>query len=188
MVAVAGQVRQPPAPGEEAAGPALTNLVRELRESVIGLESLYRQALRTARERYYTGVALDQTDSNGDAVIHLFSVPQGATGHLLLAAVDEAGVTPAAPDTSANLWHAIYAASGPGMERAADVAVVGSLMDCLPTSTTVDAVIPFAYLYGDRYSAPTLVGPQSFYLVIDAATAARQVAVRYGVLVVQPEP
>lgn len=180
-------VRRAPAPGEEAAGPPLTHLVVDLRRAVDALEALYRRARQEAQVRYVTGRAGGQTDANGDAAIFLFEVPQGATGYLVHCALDEDGVTPANPDTSLNLWHAIYAGSGKDQTRA-QVVAVGSLLDCTPQSPGIDTQIPFVYLYGEHYAAPTLVGPQSFYLVIDAATASKQIGVRFGLLIEQPEP
>ncbi len=188
-----GQVEQEwmqkplPPPGAEAVGPPLTDLVIEMRRAAQAMEALYRQAKLEALERLQTGVTQGVTDGNGDAVLRIFEVPQACTGYLMLCAVDEAGVTPATPDTSATLWHAIYA-GGAGSPTAAQVTAVGNQLDQIPNSPTVDGQIPFTYIYADRYSAPALVGPGVFYLVIDAATATRQVAARYQVLVVQVEP
>ena len=181
-------VGRPGAPGSESAGPPLTDLVWEMRRAVEALEGLYRGARLEAQVRYQAfGVQL-QLDANGDGAAKLFEVPGGATGYLMHCALDEAGVTPAAPDTSATLWHAIYASAAGGTPTAAQLAVVGNLLDCTPMSPTVDAQIPFVYLYGAKEAALVLVGPGSFYLVVDAATASRQCFARGGVLVEQPEP
>lgn len=187
-VDVPGRVTQPPAPGAESAGPPLTDLVQELKRAAEGLESLYRQARFEARERVQTVRAQDDTDGNGDALLELLSVPQGATGYLMSLVLELSGVTPAAPMTSATLWHAIYAASGPGISVSAQVVAQGALLDCSPLTPAADAQLPYVYTYGDRYGAPTLVGPQTFYAVVDAATAARVVSARASILIVQPEP
>jgi hypothetical protein len=167
-------------------------MVAELAASRFALERLALQAKSTAHERLQTGVSSAQLDNNGDAVIHLFSVPQGATGYLMLAAVEEATFTPAAPDTSGTLWHAIYEAPGAGMDTQAQVVAQGSLRDFLLSAPTRgDAMIPDVYKYADRYGAPSAVGPNSFYLVIDAAAGVaggRKVTCAWQVLVCQPEP
>lgn len=185
---IPGRALRHPAPGAESVGPALVDFVQELRRTTAGLEALYSQARLEAMYRTQRGVAQGQTDSNGDLVLPLFTVPGGCTGYLMYAAIDEAGVTPAAPDTNANLWHAIYAAAAPLATRQADVVAVGQLLDFQLTAATAgDAKIPDVYRYSDKVGAPSIHGPLTFYLVVDAATAARQVAVRYAVLVEQPE-
>lgn len=183
-----GRVRQPAAPAAGSAGPPLTEMVAELADTRRALQALAAQARMEARERYVTGSAQGQTDTNGDLAVRLFEVPQGATGHLMLAAVDFAGATLASPVTSANLWHALYAGQQGASATAAQVTSVGNMLDGQPLSPAVDAQLPYVYAYGDRWGAPTLVGPGAFWLVVDAATASRQVAVRFGVLLVQPEP
>lgn len=182
-----GVVRRPAEPASEVAGPPLTELVYQLRRAADGLHSLYARAKQESQVRYYTGRAQGQTDGNGDVAIWLQEVPQGATGYLTICAIDMAGVTPAAPVTSANLWHAIYAGGGINL-TAAQITVVGAMLDCSPDSPVADGQLPFVYRYGDWRCSPTLVGPQSFYVVIDAATAARQIGVRFGMLIEQPEP
>lgn len=177
-----------PYPGTEAGGPPLVDLVRMLERVAIGQEALYRQARWEATRRIQRGVTNGATDANGDAILPLFQVPQGATGYLMLCTLDEAGVTPAAPDTNANLYHGIYATNGP-VSRAADVIAVGQLLDTLPDAATAgDFKIPAVYKYPDAAGAPSLVGPGFFVVYIDAATATRQVAARWAVLVEQPEP
>lgn len=182
-----GRVQTPPPPGAASAGPALSEMVAELSRTRQALEQLTREARREAQERLHAGTVGGGTDANGDLALKIFEVPQGATGYLTLLAVDEAGVTAAVPDTSALLWHAIYAGS-PGSPTAAQVARVGNMLDCLPQAPGTDAQIPFVYVYADRYASPALVGPGVFWLVVDAAAANVQVAVRFNVLVVQPEP
>lgn len=189
--AVRGLVRTPPAPGAESAGPPLSELVIATRQAVQAELALYRQAQLEARRRTYELVAQGQSDANGDVFLALFSVPGGATGHLTRCCVDMAGVTPAAPVTSANLWLAIVAGSGPGATAppVANAVQVGSMLHCSPSSPAADAQIPCVLVNAENLeSAPTLVGPATFYLQIDATTAARQVAARYVVVVEQPEP
>lgn len=183
---VAGRVERPPAPGTESAGPALTELVVEFRRTTQALEQLTRQARLDAQLRLATGVVTGNTDANGDAALRLFEVPAGATGSLMLLALDEGGVTPAAPDTAGTLWHAIYA--GPqGASSAAQIISIGNMLDCQPLTPAADAQIPYSYTYADRWGAPTLRGPQTFWLVVDGATAARQLAARFAVLLSQPD-
>jgi hypothetical protein len=179
-------VRKPLGPDEDIAGPALTPLVYELRRVVNGLDILYARARQEAQLRPQIGVAQANTDANGDALLKLFEVPQGATAYLMLCAIDQAGVDPGSPQTSATMWHAIYGA-GAGVS-AAGVVAVGNLMDARPNAPTIDAQIPFAYVYASHYGAPTLIGPATFYVVIDGAGATRQVAARFVALVEQPEP
>lgn len=181
-VEVPGRAMTPPAPGQETIGPALVDLVAELRQ-VVSLERvLAARAARDAIEDIYTGMVQGATDANGDAALKLFEVPQGAKGYLTLATVDMAGVTPASPDTNANLWHGIYGSSAAD-PTAAQADQVGGLLDAMPNSPSVDAMIPFNYAYGNRETAPCIMGPQAFYFVIDAATATRQIAVRFNVVV-----
>lgn len=188
QVHVPGIQTQEPYPGREVGGPALTDLVMTIRQVAEGMEALYRQARFESMRRIQRGVTPGQTDANGDCILPLFQVPQGATGHLMLCALDEAGVTPAAPDTNANLYHGIYGITGP-TQRAADVIAVGNLLDTLADAATAgDFKIPAVYKYTDPLGAPSLVGPGMFVAYIDAATAARQVAARWAVYVEQPEP
>lgn len=187
LAEVPGRVVTPPAPGAESAGPALVDLVQELRAVSQLAQMYFNRARLAAGEQMYTGVQQEATDANGDAAVRLFEVPQGTTGYLTLATVDEAGVTPAAPDTSANLWHAIYAGP-PGDPTPAQLALVGNMLDAMPNSPVVDAMIPFNYAYGNKETAPTLVGPGTFWFVVDAANATRQIAVRYNVVICRTEP
>lgn len=176
-------------PGEEVAGPAITPFVVATREAIRAELALYRHAQWEAREQLHRGVAVDQSDSNGDALLELFSVPAGATGYLMRAIVDLAGVTPAAPMTAATLWLAIIALSGPGQTTPPAAIPVGSLMALSPNTPAVDAQIPTELVRSEhKESAPALVGPATFYLIVDATTADRQVACRWQVLVERPEP
>lgn len=185
-VEMPGRVRTPPAPGEESAGPPLTEMVALLGRTVAGLDALYRQARQEAVKREYHGVASGQTDANGDLAVRLYEVPQGATGKLLYATFDLAGVTPASPMTAATLWHGIYAAPA-GASTLAQVVAVGAMLDCQPDTVAADTQLPFPY-HWDYLAGPGLVGPGAFYAVVDATTAARQLAVRFGVCIEQPEP
>lgn len=182
--AVPGVVAQPPAPGRESAGPAMTPFEVNAFEAVRALHELLAYAKRDQGERAQTFIATDQTDANGDALLELFSVPAGSQGRLTWCCVDEASVTPAAPDTSGNLYLAIYAAASQGITDPAQVRAVGALLDAMPSSPAADAQIPFAFLYGSPKAAPLLRGPATFYLAIDAAQASRQVAAR-GVVYVE---
>lgn len=189
QVDVPGVQRGHPHPGGEVAGPALTDLVITMRRAAEGMEQLFRQARMEAMFRFQRGVAQGQTDANGDALLHLFEVPQGATGYLTMVTLELAGADPANPVTGANPWHAIYAAQGTRSSRLADIIQVGGLVDFLLTDATAgQAKLPDVYKYGDKNSAPSLVGPNSFWAVIRLFTAARQVTARWQVLVEQPEP
>lgn len=183
---VAGEVPRPPAPGAESAGPALAEMVVELGRTRQALEQLTREARREAALRFISGVATIDLDANGDGAVLLVEVPQGATGHLCWATFDIAGATPSNPMTSATLYHGIYAGAG-GTLTAAQVTRVGSLLDCRPNEVAADAMLPYSYQYGGQYAGPVLRGPSGFVAVVDAATADLQVAVRYGVLIEQPE-
>jgi hypothetical protein len=174
------------APGPMA-GPPLTDLVVELRRTADAMMQLYRQAQFTARERVHRVKASAQLDANGDAAIELFQVPQGSTGYLMILAIEQGTATPGTPITSATLWHAIFGHTDGGQKSAAQAAA-GTLLDCSPITPAADAQIPYVYTYGDRYGSPTLVGPGTFYLVIDASTASEAVHVNGSVLVCQPEP
>lgn len=184
---VTGRVLTPRAPGEEAAGPALTELVAQLSRTRVALEQLTREARREARQRYVSGIVTIDLDGSGDGAVLLCEVPQGATGHLCWATFDIAGATPGNPVTNADLWLGIFAGSGGTLTRA-QVVATGALLDCEPRSPLANAQLPFRFSYGERWTAPTLVGPLGFVAVVDAATADLQVAVRYGVLLEQPEP
>jgi hypothetical protein len=184
----AGAVARPPAPAGESAGPPLTDLVIEVRRALRAELSLLAQARGEAQAREHLGVASGQLDASGNALLKLFEVPAGATGYLMAAALDEPAVATAAnPDTNANLWHGIFA-GGPAARAPADVIGPGSLLDCRPLAPTPDAQIPFVYTYGSERAAPTLVGPGTFYAVIQAATAGRLIVCRWHVYVAQPEP
>jgi hypothetical protein len=187
-VEVPGRVLTPPAPGAESAGPALVDLVQDLGHTVRVMQSLFMDARRDLRYRYQTVRAQFQCDANGDGAVELFEVPQGAVAALVILAIDSGGaaITPANPDTGANLWHAIYAAGG-GSGTAAQVAAKGNLLDCRPNAPTPDAQIPFAYVYGSEQAAPRLQGPEAFYLVVDAAAANSQILARGVVCIEQPE-
>ncbi len=181
-------VATPPPPGEEVAGPAITPLLVEVRHAIRAELALLAQAKLETQTRQQSGLAQGQTDASGNAALQLFQVPGGATGRLVWATLDEAGVTPAAPDTSATLWHAIYAASSAGIFDPTQIIAVGSLLDYrLNAPTRGDALIPDVYSYSDVKAAPTLVGPATFYLVVQAATATRRIACRYTVYIEQPE-
>jgi hypothetical protein len=166
----------------------LTPLVYELRRAAEGLEKLHSQARREAQVRYLPLSAALQTDGNGDGAVKLYEVPGGATAWITWLAVDEGGaVTLAAPDTRATLWHGIFAGQ-PGTPSAAQVVAQGSLLDGQPSSVAADAQIPAVYTYGSERAGPCLIGPGSFYFVVDAANANVRLAIRCGVYVETPEP
>lgn len=180
-------VRRPGAPGAESAGPPLTELVHTLSVTNRALESLAAYARLDQRERMQDFTATAQSDGNGDALLELFQVPSGAQGFLTWCAVDMAGVTPASPVTSATLWLGLYAAASAGITNPAQVVAVGSLLDMSPDSVAADAQIPFTFRYGCHHTCPLLRGPATFYLVVDATTAARQLAARGSVYVEQSQ-
>lgn len=184
------QVRGDRTPGgAPIAGPALTDLVVQLARTNDALGQLYRQAQAEARERRHGFVKSTQSDAGGEAVLELFTVPQGATGYLMYLALEGDGATPGTPVTSATMWHAVYGSSDPGLKTFAQLtAQLGGLLDCQPLTPAADAQVPYVYTYGDRYGAPTLVGPGTFYLVVNDFTASRQMVARGAVLVEQPEP
>lgn len=177
------RVKQPPPPGEESAGYPLTPLVTELKAQRQILDKLHARALSEMQCRTAIIRASNNTDAGtGDAVLELYEVPPGYIGYLVHLQVDEAGVTPAAPDTNANLWLGIYGGEQSGQTTQAQVVAIGALLDALPDRPTAaggfDGQIPATFRYGDYRCAPTLKGGSVFYLVIDAATASRQVYAR----------
>lgn len=182
---VPGTVARPPAPGAESAGPPLVDLVQELRATTAAAMRLFADARRDVQYRFQQIRAQVTLDANGDGAVILYQVPQGASAALTWLAVDEASVTPANPDTSANLWHAIYAGP-PGSPTAVQVAARGALLDCRPTAPGTDAQIPTSYIWGDQKAAPRLVGPECFWFVIDAGTANAEVFLRGVACVEQP--
>lgn len=173
-----------PEPGSEVGGPALTDLVVEIRRAVEGLHHLYGQARSQLRERIQTERVGFNTDASGNAIVSLFQVPDGATGYLMLCSLEERGKTPASPDTSAELWHGIYGLASAG--QGITTVPFGGMLDCSPLTPAADAQIPYVYTYGDRHGAPTLTGPGTFYFVVQGATASVQGSVRAQVLVCHP--
>jgi hypothetical protein len=186
---IPGRTIPAPPPGEEVAGPALAPFLLELRGALRAELELLASARLGSRARTYSGVASGQTDGSGNAVLPLFEVPNGGIGRLVWATIDEAAVTPATPDTSGSLFHGVWAASASGITTVAAVVAVGSLLDYrLNAPTRGDALIPDVYSYGSEVAAPTLVGPATFYFVVEAANTAKQVACRWTVVVDQPNP
>lgn len=187
-VDVPGRVATPPAPGTESIGPPLVDLVAELRHTAQVMQSLFSYARRDVRYRLQHLTGQFQCDGNGDGGVEIFEVPQGAVASLGWLAIDEGAdaVTPANPDTNANLWHAIFAV-GSGTPTAAQAAAKGGFLDGRPNAPTPDAQIPFAYVYGSEKAAPRLAGPQAFWLVVDAATADSMITFRGIVCVEQPD-
>lgn len=187
-VAVPGSIRPLPPPGQEAVGPLLTDLVTEMQRATRESLILFRNAIADKQDRIEEFTKQFQVDANGDGCVALFTVPAGAIGRIVICNVDEAGVTPANPDTNANLWHGIFVVSGgQNIQNPAQVAVGGSMRDAMPSAPTTDAMIPFTYVYGDRTAGPVARGGDTFYLVVDAATASRLIYVSGAVAVSQPD-
>lgn len=182
---VPGRLVTPPAPGTESIGPAMVDLVTEMRSIARMTQALYTDAVRDVRYRYEYVRKQFQCDANGDGAVQIFEVPQGATAALTVLSVDQPGVTPAAPNTSADLWHAIFGGPG-GNPTPAQVNAKGEMLDMRPNAPSPDAQIPFAYLYGDVKAAPRLPGPEAFWFVVDAATASAQILLRGIVCIEQP--
>jgi hypothetical protein len=179
-----------PYPGRESRGPVPLDFVVATRDALRAELSLYRQAQAESRERMFELTKQGQADANGDLLLELFQVPGGSTGHLTRCVVQD-GTTPAAPTTSANLWLAILALSSAGITTppVANAYPVGSLLHCSPTSPAADAQIPCNLVDAENpESAPTLVGPATFYLQVDAGLASSRIAVRFCVLTRTPEP
>lgn len=188
MQDVAGRVRIPKPPGAESVGPPITDLVLATEQLRRIADALYAQARGEAQERFYIIDKSGQTDSNGDSAIELFQVPQGATGYLCFAVVDEAAETPASPDSQAAMWLGI-GWGAPGGSQLSQVYRQGGLLDFHPFGdTNYTPQIPTRFMYGDRHCAPALVGPLAFYGLVDGATAARALRWHANILVVQPEP
>lgn len=169
--------RDAPAPGAESVGPPLTPLVSPAAWAADVAERLHRIAAFDLLRRTQLIGASGNTDANGDAAVHLFTVPAGSHAYLTWLCVDMPGVTATAPDTSASLWHGIYGAQS-GIVTLAQLLQAGQQLDSIPNTPGTDAQIPFTYLYGGLEAAPTLSGPMAFYLAVDAATAARQLVIR----------
>ena len=184
---VPAQVARPPAPGEESAGPPTSELVLELRSAVRAELALLAQARLEALEREILGLVAFNSDGSGNGFVELAEVPGGATGYLTWLTVDVDGSTPATPTTSGTLWLAVYAGAQ-GARGSADVAVIGSLLDCQPATPAADAQIPAVFSYGARDAAPALVGPGTFYVVVASSAASKLHVCRFRVVLVQPEP
>ncbi len=184
---IGGALGHAPQPGAESVGPALTQLVQATAQAQQTLNALVRSAQHEERKRMQQFSKAGNTGETGDLLLELFTVPAMCTGYLGWVSIDEAGVTPANPDTSNDLYLALYAASGAGMTEAAQVVAAGSLLDAIPSAPNVNAQVPFTFVYGHWRTAPMLIGPSTFYLVVDAATAARQVSARGAVYIEQPD-
>lgn len=180
----------PPEPGEESAGPSLSELNELTLHSRLLAKVLADLAERQAAFRSFPFLAPGQTDGSGNATVPLFSVPAGAYGRLVWLALDEQGVTPNSPDAGANLWHGIYAGTSPTASSfvpSTAVLAVGNLLDFRTNGATAGkSRIPDVYAYQDRFAAPTLLGPATFYLVVQAANANKQIFAR-GVVYVEQQ-
>ncbi len=168
-------VAHPPPPGEEAAGPALTQLVEQTSRAAAALEHLYREARWKSQARYSSIAVPFATDGSGNATVQLFEVPQDSQGTLVLCAVDEAGVTPQAADTRATLSLILHAGR-PG---------VGSMVDCIPQTPGVPAQLPSVFLYGNELTAPRVYGPTAFFLQVQNGNASKQCVARIGIWVLR---
>lgn len=184
-----GVVRTPPPPGEESAGPALSPFVVETFAAIRAELELARLARRENERRTFELFKAGNADANGDLLLELFSVPAGSTGHLTRLCVDTPGSTPAAPITNANLWLAVIALSSAGMTTppVANRVPLGSMLHCSPNTPAVDAQIPCVLVDSeDAEGSPTLVGPATFYLQVDASTASLAIAARFVVICETP--
>lgn len=162
-----------PYPGRESRGPSPVDFVAMTRDAIRAELALLAQARLEARERTFELTKQGQLDSNGDGLVELFQVPGGSTGYLTRCTVQD-GTTPAAPTTSANLWLAILGLSAAGSTTppVASAYPVGSLLHCSPNTPAVDAQIPCVLVDSENLEgAPTLVGPATFYLQVDAGLA-----------------
>jgi hypothetical protein len=167
----------PPPPGEESAGPALSILIEQTQLTRVALEHLVQEARWKAMARFSSITVPFATDASGNATVSLFDVPQDHQASLVLLSVDEAAVTPQAPDTRATLSITLYAGL-PG---------IGALLDCIPQTPGVPAQIPCSFNYGAELTAPRLYGPTPFVLRVSNANASKQCAARLGLWVVRSD-
>ncbi len=87
-------VRVPPAPGSESAGPAVTDYVVELRRSAEALHALY---MRTSRQwDFYRALTSVTTDGAGAVTASLEALQQGWEAEVELIAISVGGASSAA--------------------------------------------------------------------------------------------
>jgi hypothetical protein len=186
----AGHIKQPPAPGEESAGPAMTALVFEMRRAVEIATALQRQAIFDKQHRNDIIQRVPfQTDGSGNAAGKLFEVPGGATAYLMRFVLELQGRTPATAALAAGAYAVI--SSQPAQGAAGTAPPIGSSLLWLPdaTQSAQPLAIPAVLNFAHPVAAPALRGPQSFYftLVGVAAIASLQGSVGINLNIEQPD-
>lgn len=167
-------VRQPPPPGEESAGPALTQLVTELAVAVEAMRQLSFRAERDLQDRVLENVrAAFQTDGSGHGQVKVYDVPQGFIAHLVRFVIDSPARNPSTAALAAGAFAYLTNAARP-----ANVAAGGTptgTLEIFPNVAGPGATvltIPSTYTYaGLPPSPPTLRGGQAFYFILAGVAA-----------------
>jgi hypothetical protein len=150
-VDVAGDVMQPPSPGSEVAGPAMFDLVREVKQAQLVGQALLKSAFSLLDKRTIVRQESGQTDGSGNVDIPLFTVPQGFEFVVTRVNVESPAFTPATPFSSATGWIALARGAiigGPGALGP------GAILDFLPNPpVATGAILPALFTDGQDQAA-----------------------------------
>ena len=136
----AGTVVAPPEPGAEVTGPAMFDLVREVKQAQLVGRELLKASSSLLNRRSVVRYASGQTDTNGNVDIPIYDVPSGFEFVTTRCIVECPAFTPATPYTNAAGWIALIRGSNFG---------VGSILDFLPNPPIASgAILPALFTDG----------------------------------------
>lgn len=156
---VAADVTQPPAPGEESAGPGMFDLVRETRHAQQVAAVLMQEASQMLKRRTVVEKTTAVTDGAGNLDMVLYQVPMGFEIVVTRINLEAIGFSPAVPFTFATGWVALVAGARFG---------VGSMIDFLPNPPAASGAILPATLTDGANQAGIFRGGEIISLHVNA--------------------
>lgn len=165
----AATVTLPPEPGTEVAGPAMFDLVREIKHAQMVGQQLLKQADSLLDTRTIVQTANGTTTAAGLLDLLLYTVPGGFEFVVTRVNVEAVGFTPAVPYTNAAGWIALCRG---------DSFAVGSMLDFLPNPPLASGPILPAVMSDGGEQAGAIRGGEKVSLHIQSGPATVDIYVR----------
>lgn len=166
-----GHVIQPPFPGDESAGPALFDLIRETRRAAEASRFLVTEASALLQRRRVVEKGQATVDAAGNLDVVMYQVPVGFELMLTRVVVESGNSSPAGGYTNAAAWIAVIVGDKFGL---------GSILEFAPNPPTAAGGFILPWMFGQGSDDIGFIrGPQNVGLHITGGVALASVMISF---------
>lgn len=162
---VPADVYEPPAPGEESAGPAMFDLVKETRRAQEVNRVLLDEASHLLARRRVVERTTGNTDANGLLDLPIYTVPGGFELAVTRYSVEDGVHTPAVPFTNAAAFLVLFVGRGSWQ-----IGNMGAVLDFIPNPPAAGGAIIPAVVTDGVDQAGIVRGGETVSLHVNAPT------------------